>query len=258
MSDAYFVDRQDQYIIIRDYNLSKYLHELLVLIAEYFVHHNSKDFQAAHRSLESNNMCLPVEIPKSGVTCFPLISLPEVPINNLLSTSQHIFDACSEASVNIMTPYFNLPKILKAGRLRDLSVYTSSTASNCFRNLPGFSGFVPFLYLSNICKHFAEHPQHKLYEYANSVRTFHAKGLHILFTRGLLSTIGSSNWNYRSLFRDNELELLMISKDENFVQRQHRHFDSIKKDFILTDLKKYNISNLLHFRALSRVLRRFL
>jgi CDP-diacylglycerol---glycerol-3-phosphate 3-phosphatidyltransferase len=143
----------------------------------------------------------------------------------------------TNSRIILCTSYFNVTKWMKNIILTTKSkwrILTSSPESNSFFNSKGFSCRIPFIYRYNLHS-FVEQSKStgndvQAFEFISDNQTFHAKGnifvaplVNVclgLFIRlkdgGTLSTIGSSNFGYRSESRDNELQFYIFSKNPTF------------------------------------------
>ncbi|TNN18405.1 putative CDP-diacylglycerol--glycerol-3-phosphate 3-phosphatidyltransferase [Schistosoma japonicum] len=146
-----------------------------------------------------------------------------------------------------------------------IDVVCASPLANGFLNSKGASSYIPLAYREALIKLLellfhtdVNHHNVNIYEYTRPKWTFHAKGLWIESIHNdmklvemnkknilpySLSLIGSSNFSYRSLNRDLESQLCIITTNENLRQCIH---DEICHIFSTTYCYPVTLSQLMH------------
>lgn len=135
-------------------------------------------------------------------------------------------DAGPDSTVFLTSGYFNLTRaymqlVLGAGaRYR---ILTASPEVNGFFGAKGVAGAIPAAYI-HIAKQFydqvlrlGQEERVHLHEYHRDKWTFHAKGLWYYLsgqTRPCLTLIGSPNFGYRSVHRDLEAQIAIVTDNE--------------------------------------------
>ena len=168
---------------------------------------------------------------------FPAVQLPcfdsvqdEVCMRNLLNQS---LPGCD---MHIASAYLNLPRVYKDALLinpAQINLISGSEKTNGFFASKGVSRFLPTTYSTLLLRFMKEiRDAHriseiKVYEYIKDGFTWHTKGIWIFPTLKqnqkmnsfMLTTIGSSNMNYRSVYRDLEAQVVIYTKDVDLSRR---------------------------------------
>jgi len=142
----------------------------------------------------------------------------------------------NDIELTMSTGYFNLHEnyvnlILTKSRC-PLTILLASPEANGFYNGNGLSGYIPSLYVHNSQEFFkrslitSEVPNKRkdfvmLSEYSRPNWTFHAKGIWIksLSEKIAATVIGSSNYGYRSVYRDLEVGALLVTRNEGLIRQ---------------------------------------
>lgn len=181
----------------------------------------------------------------------PLIELPPLGIQRDSCVTQALLSHARDSScVTLGTGYFNLTQryveaILKKPRVHFELLMAHPTA-NGFLNAKGVAGGIPFAYTILASRFLASvsHLKVSMYEYIKSGWTYHAKGLwYSESTTGkpVLTLIGSSNFGERSLRRDLECSLLLITHSECLhtgLQQEKTSLLSSSVPFTLDDARR--------------------
>eukprot|EP01120_Amphizonella_sp_Union-15-10_P009923 TRINITY_DN3870_c0_g1_i1.p1 TRINITY_DN3870_c0_g1~~TRINITY_DN3870_c0_g1_i1.p1 ORF type:complete len:200 (-),score=13.70 TRINITY_DN3870_c0_g1_i1:30-629(-) len=133
----------------------------------------------------------------------------------------------------LTSPYFNFTpeytNLILKGNCRT-SVMVSSPESNGFFGGYGLKGYVPLVY-ARVFKEFFEKVEAadqlnrvNLRLFYEEHRTYHAKGLWITdpAQRYLISVVGSSNFGKRSLERDIESQMILLTESSWVIQMLER------------------------------------
>jgi CDP-diacylglycerol--glycerol-3-phosphate 3-phosphatidyltransferase len=125
--------------------------------------------------------------------------------------------AACKASLTIATGYFNPRRRDVAawralGKQTDVTVVTGSALSNGWGDAKGVTAQVPLLYNEVIrkCMRKWRNTNVQLREFIKPNWSFHAKGWWASSGKGVVTVLGSSNYNVRSAERDNELQFYVL------------------------------------------------
>jgi len=166
-------------------------------------------------------------------------------------------------NVSIASGYMGFPSqtvsILK--QKKTLELLCASPLANGFLG-DGAKNWIPYLYRAVEHNLFKKVPQAHLAEYEREGWTFHGKGIWASDSSGAyLSSIGSSNFSYRSYFRDVEFQVYMWTRCPEFKrtmledkQRLWAFSKSVTAETFKTTEFKYKFPT----KILSRLLRSFL
>ncbi|CAD5116077.1 DgyrCDS5007 [Dimorphilus gyrociliatus] len=169
---------------------------------------------------------------KTTVEIYPLIQMfpINIDVDNRV-THQLITDASESATIHITSGYFNLTPDFEDAVLQSTSTFSILTASpevNGFFGARGVLGAIPDAY-TLIEKQFFEKLDNEskieIFEYFRKDWTYHAKGMWFYFENKLypsLTLIGSPNYGFRSVFRDLEVELAILTDDLSLQMKLHR------------------------------------
>ncbi|XP_065118621.2 CDP-diacylglycerol--glycerol-3-phosphate 3-phosphatidyltransferase, mitochondrial [Paramisgurnus dabryanus] len=268
LSDSYFTNRQDRYVLLEDCEeVADFFADLVgavgdvslqlrpddsVDMMEGMVHPykgNRADFStsAQRRIMEvvgaarvRQNMSECTDAPDSDVTVpndtwiFPLVQMKPLGIHlDEQVTKRLLTEAGDDCVVYLTSGYFNLTKTymqLVLGADADYRILMASPEVNGFFGAKGVAGAIPEAYVhiarqfyNKVCQLGQERRIH-LHEYYRDDWTFHAKGLWY-YVRGInrpcLTLIGSPNFGYRSVHRDLEAQIAIVTENEELqVQLQ--------------------------------------
>lgn len=161
---------------------------------------------------------------------YPLLQLHD---SNLvideLVTKKFFHYAPKLSKIYLAAGYFNLieeyEKLIVSNTNCEYNILISSPKANGFFNANGFAHNIPKIY-SHLEENFfkliklnSQDNRIRLYEYERANWTFHAKGLWYYSSDvnnnklPILTIVGSSNFGYRSVYRDIEAQLVIHSKD---------------------------------------------
>uniref|UniRef100_A0A914YGV1 CDP-diacylglycerol--glycerol-3-phosphate 3-phosphatidyltransferase n=1 Tax=Panagrolaimus superbus TaxID=310955 RepID=A0A914YGV1_9BILA len=260
LSDQYFLNRQDRYVLIENNpKLVDFLENVFNTIAASsfqlkengdldlsdncihpfegnkaaFCEHVSTQVRSILSTLHtesSDSMISPSSTPASDTRIYPFLQFPPFKINDEVEILMKLFShSDNDIDVTVATGYFNLyddylDAILKKSNY-PLTFLTAAPDANGFYNGQGLSGYVPSLYVntSKFCFDQAKihQKQIKILEYSRPNWTFHGKGIWIDDEKnGLTATmIGSSNFGYRSVSRDLEAQIMLVTSNEKLRSR---------------------------------------
>ncbi|KAM8836077.1 CDP-diacylglycerol--glycerol-3-phosphate 3-phosphatidyltransferase, mitochondrial isoform 2-T5 [Spinachia spinachia] len=165
---------------------------------------------------------------------FPLVQMKPLGIQIDEQVTQRLLtNAGPDSCVFLTSGYFNLTRpymrmVLGAGA--SYRILTASPEVNGFFGAKGLAGAIPAAYTliarqfyGQVCRQGQQERVH-LHEYRRSQWTFHAKGLWYYLQgkdRPCLTLIGSPNFGYRSVHRDLEAQIAIVTKNEK-LQSQLR------------------------------------
>lgn len=167
-----------------------------------------------------------------------------------------VFHLVAEQGVraHLSTAYLNIPprllRVIKDSGLK-LDVLTSSPKCNGFYGANNVAKYLPDAYSYLEMKLLESNPNIRIYEYNRPNWTFHAKGFWANFkfksSTWSVTTIGSSNFNSRSLNTDLESQAFLFTRDPKLMQDiQDNRLDlySWSSQVTIRDLKSRNIKPL--------------
>lgn len=161
-------------------------------------------------------------------------------------TKQLLRSASRDDEILLASGYFNLTdhylRLILEKSFAKFKMLMASPEVNGFYGARGAAGAIPYLYTQvarqfhqQLCA-FQQKKRIQLFEYYRSKWTFHVKGLWYYVDRDplpSLTLIGSSNFGYRSVYRDMECQLALVTKNESLRQQlreEHVHlFESSDK-----------------------------
>ena len=168
---------------------------------------------------------------------YPLVQMNDAQIRTDQRVTNELFARASDSSrLYLAAGYFNLTneyiEAIARQSKANFSVLLASPEANGFFNGAGFSKHIPLIY-SHYEEEFFKYmgkcsraTSVSLFEYKRPSWTFHAKGIWYYPKRGgggdgglpTLTVIGSSNYGYRSVYKDVEAQLLIFSPNANCLQ----------------------------------------
>ncbi|XP_077407775.1 CDP-diacylglycerol--glycerol-3-phosphate 3-phosphatidyltransferase, mitochondrial isoform X3 [Vanacampus margaritifer] len=256
LSDSYFTNRQDRYVLLEDCaELADFFSELVeavgdvslqlgpddsVAMQDGMVHPykgDRQDFSAAaskhiievvDTARVRQKLLLQEEQEEDEDTwVFPLVQMKPLGIQVDEQVTQRLLrDAGPDSTVYLTSGYFNLTRAymsLVLGAGAGYRILTASPEVNGFFGAKGVAGAIPDAY-THIARQFYEQVRHlgqqgrvQLHEYHRPEWTFHAKGLWYYLhgqDRPCLTLIGSPNFGYRSVHRDLEAQIAIVTENE--------------------------------------------
>uniref|UniRef100_A0A3Q3ABF7 CDP-diacylglycerol--glycerol-3-phosphate 3-phosphatidyltransferase n=1 Tax=Kryptolebias marmoratus TaxID=37003 RepID=A0A3Q3ABF7_KRYMA len=264
LSDSYFTNRQDRYVLLENCReVADFFSNLVeavgdvslqlqpddsVTVLEGMVHPykgNRQDFSAVARKriMEVVNTARmrqqlqqhrPEESEDEGedggeedTWVFPLIQMKPLGIRVDEQVTQRLLtDAEPDSTVFLTSGYFNLTRAyvrLVLGAGASYRILTASPEVNGFFGAKGVAGAIPAAYVHiarqfyNQVRQLGQEERVHLHEYHRPQWTFHAKGLWYYLQgqdRPCLTLIGSPNFGYRSVHRDLEAQIAIVTESE--------------------------------------------
>ncbi|RXN02186.1 CDP-diacylglycerol--glycerol-3-phosphate 3-phosphatidyltransferase, mitochondrial [Acipenser ruthenus] len=261
LSDSYFTNRQDRYILLRDCaELADFFSELVgavgdvslqlqrddtVQVKEGMVHPYKGDHSefctvASKRIMQVVDLARARQQLSASTTeetqrrqgpgdtlVFPLVQMKPLGIRlDEMVTKRLLTEAGDDSRVFLTSGYFNLTRAymeLVLGTRADYRILLASPEVNGFFGAKGVAGAIPAAYIhiarqfySKVCRG-GQQDRIRLHEYIRRDWTFHAKGLWYYFQgseRPCLTLIGSPNFGYRSVHRDLEAQLAIVTENQ--------------------------------------------
>ncbi|XP_068119419.1 CDP-diacylglycerol--glycerol-3-phosphate 3-phosphatidyltransferase, mitochondrial [Hyperolius riggenbachi] len=272
LSDSYFTNRQDRYILLQGCSeLADFFGELVQAVGDVSLQLQPDDsmeveegmehpyegdkkkyckaarqrvmevIETARRkqcelhsaSFQSGQPALISEPPDTWV--YPLVQMKPFDIHiDELVTETLLTEAERGDRLHLTTGYFNLTQgymDLVLGTRADYDILLASPEVNGFFGARGIAGAIPSAYVhierqfyNEVVRQRQEH-RVKLSEYFRDHWTFHAKGLW-LYPAGqsmpCLTLIGSPNFGYRSVHRDLEAQIALVTENQDLQQQLHQ------------------------------------
>ncbi|XP_054448864.1 CDP-diacylglycerol--glycerol-3-phosphate 3-phosphatidyltransferase, mitochondrial isoform X1 [Pteronotus mesoamericanus] len=286
LSDSYFTNRQDRYVLLQDCpEVADFFTELVeavgdvslqlqgddtVRVAAGMVHPYQGDRaayckaanarvmgvinsararqQRLHAQTFHGDALVPQEDaaaagdrrPAPDTWIYPLIQMKpfEIQIDEIV-TETLLTEAERGARVYLTTGYFNLTQAymdLVLGTRAEYQILLASPEVNGFFGAKGVAGAIPAAYV-HIERQFyravcglGQQERVRLQEYWRRGWTFHAKGLWLyLAGSGLpcLTLIGSPNFGYRSVHRDLEAQIAIVTESRALQQQLHQEQEQL-------------------------------
>jgi CDP-diacylglycerol--glycerol-3-phosphate 3-phosphatidyltransferase len=186
LSKIYFTNRQDRYCIVKNEELANSLMSTLNTTAKCHHRFNTSSFEY--------NVTRGFDYPSGAMD----------EVTHALLARKNLADEGVE--ITLSSPYLNLTPELVQLLLKSnkVNIVTNSIETNAFFNSKGLSKYVPKAYAILLEQLVDE--KFNLYEYSRPEWSFHPKGVWVARNGEIESTIiGSSNFGYRSKFRDLEI-----------------------------------------------------
>ncbi|XP_072524096.1 CDP-diacylglycerol--glycerol-3-phosphate 3-phosphatidyltransferase, mitochondrial isoform X2 [Salminus brasiliensis] len=266
LSDSYFTNRQDRYVLLEDCKeVADFFAEFVravgdvslqlepddrVHMKEGMVHPYKGDriefsTSARRQIMEVMNMTraqqnmldlehsqdsdLELESgeERSDTWVFPLVQMKPLGIRLDEDVTQRLlWEAGGDSTVYLTSGYFNLTQTymkLVLGAAADYRILMASPEVNGFFGAKGVAGAIPEAYIHlahqfyrQVCE-LGQQGRVHLHEYHRPDWTFHAKGLWYYLKgqdRPCLTLIGSPNFGYRSVHRDIEAQIAIVTENE--------------------------------------------
>ncbi|KAJ7315907.1 hypothetical protein JRQ81_002069 [Phrynocephalus forsythii] len=173
--------------------------------------------------------------PEPDTWIYPLIQMKPFGIQiDEIVTETLLMEAEPGANVYLTTGYFNLTQAymdLVLGTRANYQILLASPEVNGFFEAKGLAGAIPAAYVyierqffSEVCS-VGQQDRVQLQEYSRSGWTFHAKGLWLYLAGShlpCLTLIGSPNFGYRSVHRDLEAQVAIVTENKALQQQFHQ------------------------------------
>ncbi|XP_010617034.1 CDP-diacylglycerol--glycerol-3-phosphate 3-phosphatidyltransferase, mitochondrial [Fukomys damarensis] len=178
--------------------------------------------------------------PAPDTWIYPLIQMKpfEIQIDEIV-TKTLLTEAERGARVFLTTGYFNLTQAymdLVLGTRAEYQILLASPEVNGFFGAKGVAGAIPAAYVhierqfySEVCS-LGQQERIQLQEYWRRGWTFHAKGLWLYLAGSslpCLTLIGSPNFGYRSVHRDLEAQIAIVTESRALQQQLHQEQEQL-------------------------------
>ncbi|XP_065503592.1 CDP-diacylglycerol--glycerol-3-phosphate 3-phosphatidyltransferase, mitochondrial isoform X1 [Caloenas nicobarica] len=178
--------------------------------------------------------------PEPDTWIYPLIQMKPFGIQiDEMVTETLLTEAERDARVYLTTGYFNLTQAymdLILGTRAEYRILLASPEVNGFFGAKGVAGAIPAAYVyiehqfySEVCGLHQEE-RVRLQEYCRAGWTFHAKGLWLYLAGSdlpCLTLIGSPNFGYRSVHRDLEAQIAIVTENKALQQQLHQEQEQL-------------------------------
>lgn len=178
--------------------------------------------------------------PEPDTWIYPLIQMKPFGIRiDEIVTETILMEAERGASIYLTTGYFNLTQAymdLILGTRAKYQILLASPEVNGFFGAKGVAGAIPAAYVyieqqffSEVCG-LGQQERIRLQEYFRSGWTFHAKGLWLYLagsSRPCLTLIGSPNFGYRSVHRDLEAQVAIVTENKALQEQFHKEQEQL-------------------------------
>ena len=265
LSDQYFVNRNDRYICIYDCQpLCDYFDDLVKTVSKFslqlsqdgtFTLNNDwkyhpleapkhKFCDAAQREITAfqtrHRLNTIDEVSDKSTFVFPLLQMKMFNITDDEKFTSALFaNDVNVKDLRISSGYFNFTDgytdlLSKRSNDSECHVLMASEKVSSFYGGKGLIGYIPSVY-TEVGRQFLrklinEDSNINLWSFYRSDWTFHAKGLWLRFADNyMLTTIGSPNFGYRSVNRDLEAQLVIVTKDDELQARLVDEHESLWK-----------------------------
>ncbi|KAJ8667440.1 hypothetical protein QAD02_009103 [Eretmocerus hayati] len=177
---------------------------------------------------------------KEDTWVFPLVQMGQLNIRHDSQITLQLLKTAQAGSVlRLATGYFNLTTNYKEAIIdscrAECHLLTAHPEANGFFRAKGVAGGIPAAYSKiensffELCKKFKQDQRIKLWEFMKPGWTYHAKGLWYSMPgqqKPSLTLIGSPNFGYRSVERDLETQVALLTTNKNLqdsLQKEYEH-----------------------------------
>ncbi|XP_048842760.1 CDP-diacylglycerol--glycerol-3-phosphate 3-phosphatidyltransferase, mitochondrial isoform X2 [Brienomyrus brachyistius] len=253
LSDSYFTNRQDRYVLLEDcHQVADFFAELVSAVSDVSLQLGPDDsvrmeegmvhpYKGDRAQFSSSSRCRIMEVVDTArlhqrdadsaahgdTWVFPLVQMKPLGIQlDEEATVRLLTEAGRDATVYLTSGYFNLTRAymrLVLATRADYHILMASPEVNGFFGAKGVAGAIPAAYVhlaqqfyNQVCQRSQQH-RVRLQEYHRQDWTFHAKGLWYYLRgsdRPCLTLIGSPNFGYRSVHRDLEAQVAIVTENE--------------------------------------------
>ncbi|CAJ0590496.1 unnamed protein product [Cylicocyclus nassatus] len=296
LSDSYFTNRQDRYVVFEDCKeLADFFHDIIDAVGDCSfmlkedgsielnpnctVHPYEGSFDEYRKLLRSkiSSVITALEEKKrtlppssSDTVLYPLVQMGLFGYNEEYDFLKTLFATKDiHTHITMASGYFNCIKeyehlIFSEGKY-SMDVVTAAPKANGFFGAAGLSGYVPSMY-SWVSKRILRLKEKysrndvNLYEYHREGWTFHAKGLWVEKPAQTATLVGSSNFGYRSVHRDMEAQVLIVTSNEQLrsqLKEERQRLFEFSSILDAAALRRADHHIPAVVRAVSRVVRNF-
>lgn len=274
LSNDYFKQRQDRYVLIKDKNLSDFYYDLIEKVQEFSVQVSAdnkyyshpkwnqlsyeedqqrfvaqandsicKFFTTTADAMKCHNEKMRSSNTKIDTWIFPFVEMGQLKVHHDSIVTENLFlKAIPESRINLTTGYFNLTQTymdrIATKCQSSIDMIMAHPNANGFQGAKGPAGGIPAAY-SQISKNFLkklielnQNERVKLFEYQRRGWTYHAKGLWYYLPGSYmpdLTLIGSSNFGERSVNRDLESQICLVTVNDELRRQLQREYVNLKR-----------------------------
>ncbi|CAN8030803.1 unnamed protein product [Ixodes persulcatus] len=257
LSDQYFRNRQDRYVVFRDCSqLADYFAGLVAAVSSFSLQLHPDDSVALGRDFPvhpykgdsaefvaaANERLAPLVRPNAleppqkspGDTwVFPLLQMMPLGIRQDQDVTERILARPPpDCTMRLATGYFNLTQryadLILGNTASKFDLLVASPKVNGFYGAEGLSGVIPTVYTLLLRQFFSRIGKSESHvtvgEYERANWTFHAKGLWLW--RGsqpwpCVSLVGSPNFGFRSVHQDLEAQVAIVTSNKSLQKQLH-------------------------------------
>lgn len=178
----------------------------------------------------------------------PTFALPIIQMNCLgirddFTYTSKLMSSCPPgSSLRLASGYFNLTNeyidilLNQSAKKVNCNVLMASEPVNSFYKAKGLIGKIPSVYTQfshEFLRQIISQPNNsiQLWSFLRKNWTFHTKGLWINYpsTDLMVATIGSPNFGWRSVYKDNECQVLLVTRDSNLKSSLVNEYETVWK-----------------------------
>lgn len=177
---------------------------------------------------------------------FPLVQMGQLNVSHDSQVTLKLLQTAPPGTtLRLATGYFNLTSEYSNALLRDCQgtcqLLTAHPTANGFFSAKGVAGGIPAAYTKieelfcKRCDKLGQQERVTLYEFVKPGWTYHAKGLWYSLPgqeKPCLTLVGSPNFGYRSVKRDLETQIAVVTKNQQLqeaMQKEHERLFSCAK-----------------------------
>nr|CAG4635554.1 EOG090X08SX [Artemia franciscana] len=273
LSEDYFTNRQDRYVLLEDCEELADFYDDLVEIVSTFSFQLDSDDQTAFLSKQSRKEKI-LKFPSKGrdlfaiyieiisslseptvsdTWIFPLVQMSTFSINQDSRFTTRLFESVPrDSKVKLASGYFNLTEeyidTIIDRSPASFEILTAHPEANGFLRASGPAGGIPAAY-THIASKFLEKVAGKAQDFRIKLRefrrqgwTFHTKGLWVFRpgnTLPFLTLVGSPNFGYRSVYRDLESQIAVITTNQDLQSSLSEEAENLYRDSQLATKETY-------------------
>ncbi len=253
LSESYFSNRKDRYVVIRDAAVADWYHRLLSTVAEFSFACKSdgtvvKTGQRSHKEMKAaveqllageQGVAEAAEEDEETVVVTPTVQCGVAGIRaDEEAVSRLLASLPSGGELWLTSGYFNLTPhyarlLFRASQRMAVNVVVSSPRANAWHNSKGASRHVPNGYSEIEAQFLRQCPANvRVFEWDNAAGwSYHCKGLwHFGPDGSAVTVVGSGNFGARSQRRDLEMQAVLSSRNAAFVAALRRELDELRRD----------------------------